>query len=1353
MKTLKIPMLAVAALTATMLHATEYFVDCTRPDDTGDGLSEATAKRTVQAAIAAAEADKDTPRIVTLLPGTYAEGGNVYGYKCEQAAYKDQTLYCTNRVYITKGLTLRAKDPSELTEIVGAWDTSATAANATYGVGPAAVRCVLISTGERVVIQGLTLRDGACQDDNTRTTGGYWPTYAGGVAYTGSNFYNFLLVDCTVRHCSGKRGAACSGGKLLRCRVFESYGTTLSDVTALHSAIYDQRKSSWGQYAVENTRFYNCTVFVSAGNGNSTYFSTGATICNSLVFGMGTFTYGSGTVNATNSVTDSAWVGVGKKDEASVFGDSASYYMFKSPLDSDWSLRDDSAYLTLGDAKYIADLTWAADFEPYKDLDGNTLPTTGAIAPGCTQSTFTPACGAIVLNSDKAIVDGTRKAFSGAYFYAEEPFAQHKLTPALDAGEYLHSWNAIYGEWRRFPAVDNSLMVMPPPGVDTRSSNTPQTTTQALWVSPTGSDTEGDGSQDAPFKTLLKAGQAANELAKTSKNNYFVVFAAAGTYDTESATVASGLTRVYDYGKSIRFIGAGAYGEGTSVIAGALDPDVAAETTPYGRGPKAIRCGSLSTFTSCFQNFELKDGRCASSDGATTDANRGGGIFGGALIDCHLVNVGAARGQACYDGRMERCRLTKPDPIPGARIIEGSGYAVSCIFEDAVGRAGNNGYTDGLCLSQCTLYPYSGIRAISSGAKVFNCLSTPANGPSTSWNYSIYGLVISCSIPLPASGTPVPDYKNADPQFVDYKNGDFRLKSTSPAIGYGSLKSMATAADDSGYWKTYGPDINGKKVLFFDGKPLPGAVQEIVQSVNVSAADYGTMVPTGVVYIEPGSSLTVSLTAAKRPPRGLVVDGVETSMTSVTIPAPDAPSGVIEVSALFGTNWYANATGGADINDGFTPETAKKTLISLCTNQYVRSGDVIHAAAGDYNEGAYCHDPKNRVIRSRAIVKAGVTLVGDEGQDVTFITGAPAEGTAGGSTASCGATAVRCVTSDGGGVLKGFTLRDGYAHSTTTVTIDTYAGGYLGLSAAARICDCTITNCYANRSPMAHGGTWFNCSYMGNNKAVNTGFDGNNMGWFGGFYNCRILTSANWTIDWPIVNCIMCNKSSNSTAGQYQIYASSEALLKVTNTIFACSIRKTSDAGVTYRPAISNNIVCTGFGGNTIAAEDKAWFKVLTSAQIQKAYDTDSLAFKGTKSEHFCDAGVNVAGQENGTDITGGQRIYNGTVDLGPSEYDWRGDYAAALGAAEVTAVSPAVKLTDAGKVRLTHGTALCLKTAAKANRLPFEIEDGTLTVGETAYTASGKCKLGATAELAFDGEGYADLGLLYRPGMVFMLK
>ena len=113
--------LAAMVAVACNLPATEWFVDRTRPDDSGNGKSVEAAKRTIQAAVSAAAAGD----VVTVLPGVYDEGGNTF---------TASSVVSSNRVYILKNLTLRSRDGAAVTHIVGAKDLNV-ATNASPNLG------------------------------------------------------------------------------------------------------------------------------------------------------------------------------------------------------------------------------------------------------------------------------------------------------------------------------------------------------------------------------------------------------------------------------------------------------------------------------------------------------------------------------------------------------------------------------------------------------------------------------------------------------------------------------------------------------------------------------------------------------------------------------------------------------------------------------------------------------------------------------------------------------------------------------------------------------------------------------------------------------------------------------------------------------------------------------------------------------------------------------------------------------------------------------------------------------------------------------------------------------------------
>ena len=131
MKRNNVAFCALAAFaSAFTVGADSLYVDC-------NGTKDYT---TIQAAVDAAN-EGDT---IWVLPGTYATGGRVDGNGF------------TNRVYISKGLTLRAtsSNPDD-THIVGAKDESGDV----HGRGPAAVRGVYVANGTaNAVVWGFTIR-------------------------------------------------------------------------------------------------------------------------------------------------------------------------------------------------------------------------------------------------------------------------------------------------------------------------------------------------------------------------------------------------------------------------------------------------------------------------------------------------------------------------------------------------------------------------------------------------------------------------------------------------------------------------------------------------------------------------------------------------------------------------------------------------------------------------------------------------------------------------------------------------------------------------------------------------------------------------------------------------------------------------------------------------------------------------------------------------------------------------------------------------------------------------------------------------------------------------------------------
>lgn len=282
---------SVVAFACNIYCATTYYVDASRPDDTGDGMSWASAKQTIQAAVDLAM-DGDT---VLVTNGVYDYGERVTpGY------------ISLNRVVITNNILVQSVNGPAVTIILGQ-DSQNTSA----------VRGVYMSAGTLrgfTISNGFTHTDGDVDYDNS----GGGANLCGGTAtlsqcvlmgnsaqYHGGGAYYGTLEACVVR----ENGAGWYGGGTCSsvadgCVILSNRANQMGGGIA-HGAARDcliiGNNSGWLGGGAYGSTVYTCNVSHNYANydGGGTCESTveNSLIASNFAARMGGGTYG-GIINA-----------------------------------------------------------------------------------------------------------------------------------------------------------------------------------------------------------------------------------------------------------------------------------------------------------------------------------------------------------------------------------------------------------------------------------------------------------------------------------------------------------------------------------------------------------------------------------------------------------------------------------------------------------------------------------------------------------------------------------------------------------------------------------------------------------------------------------------------------------------------------------------------------------------------------------------------------------------------------------------------------------------------------------------------------------------------------------------------
>jgi len=473
-------------------------------------------------------------------------------------------------------------------------------------------------------------------------------------------------------------------------------------------------------------------------------------------------------------------------------------------------------------------------------------------------------------------------------------------------------------------------------------------------------------------------------------------------------------------------------------------------------------------------------------------ADRGGGIrlYAGCVVsDCIIRdNIANDDGGGAYsDGMLNNCLfLSNQTPFAGGGVyLKGNGTLNNCtIVENLV--------TD-------WEFSWGGGVAAVSGSEVNNCIFLNNRAEGRIRNVSSDGTVRNtCSANGVTDG--VNGCIKADPLFVDFSNGDYRLQADSPCINSGDNAYAPTGFDLAGNTRIQGGTVD---MGVFETPDVPGLRITTTAGTNGSISPESPMLfqsEEQTFLIQPEYSYRVDT---------LLVDG---------IPQPAAPTYTLSniqtahtLSATFvldtniPLNVYVDASRPNDLGAGTDWATAKRTIQAGV--DLVRNEGTVWVTNGVYDEGSTPtprYNTPNRVYITRPFTVCSVN-----GPDVTVIDGKGS---------------VRGVYMANGSSLSGFTVTNGYASAPDGAPVGHagWAGGGIWLSA-----DCVVSECVLikNRATekfnmgggacLYRGGTLNNCILTKNSATYGDG-GGAYLHYGGELNNC--LLTKNFAPDWDLGN-------------------------------------------------------------------------------------------------------------------------------------------------------------------------------------------------------------------------------------------
>ena len=918
-------------------------------------------------------------------------------------------------------------------------------------------------------------------------------------------------------------------------------------------------------------------------------------------------------------------------------------------------------------------------------------------------------CGSGVITNASGVVTVLMRA-QGQNEFSGKIFGALKVAPAATApaGACLVIADADslkYADVSVMPTADNPHPLKFKPGIgvfhvrtaplgyeplDTEGNPVElRSSARHLYVSCERPDDSGDGlSPESAYRTIAAALSSPNLVPAPELN---IVHVAKGVYDEGEMGSADDLSRASVPG-NVRLV-ADDKSEGATVIVGRKSDNPPANCR--GCGPGAVRCVKLATGAR-IEGFTLTGGHTYAE--ASNKGKPGGGVecagYACYIVDCVISNNVSYRGGGGHKGTYVRTKIFSNFATEvGSGLYEGC-YLYNCAVN------GNDGV---------------GFYSASSRSIMVNCIFGPsgtsvrADGYQDTSRSDAYNTIFMS--PVLTSKNNMDKLKlrmhnclamDTVPQDVEIKedctvtNGFANAAEKLAFLGldenFRPVKALPGVLVNGGDNSMYSfPDYENRNVDLAGAARISGGTIDLgpyeadyARTLVWYGAEEGGIsvegVAAGFTEVKPGESISVRLKRTFESPRlcvGFTVNGEFVDFDdwpdgwTADVEGADLSNSLV-IEAVYATEnktFYVDAENGDDANRGYHIACPKKTLAAAFTPAPA-SGTVVYAAPGWYTNETMSVTEEQHY---RVVIPSGVSLISLEGAKRTFI----------GGESSGDHGAVACVKMlNATSLLRGFTCFGGRTNPGIS------GGGVIG---PGTLEDCVFDDCRAaNRGGGAYRATavrrcrFYNCGAGGIGSAINECLN---------VYNCVFdaCTSGNYVTSYskPIVNSVFL-PSCGANIAAYYIKDHGTYPFSVSNLMNCAVFCAPFDHPVYTRCAFARY--------TAIADAHLGEGSIVLDSNLPNILSVAKMAEDGTlqAGSALIDAGSNLlySAISGEIDHAKGQRIYNGTIDIGAFEYDWRGEFAEELShSRRFTVVEATSNVTkDAGSIAFLDGNTVSIE-------------------------------------------------------------